>query len=99
MKDPIGIYENLKEQYFKYIVMSIKKNFKQLITSIEVTPETYKDILNNQELFNYILHNLPELITNEVEEPGQYELQIFKLIVREKKSQPIGLLFPGIVNL
>jgi hypothetical protein len=24
-----------------------QKNFKQLITSLEVTPETYKDILNN----------------------------------------------------
>jgi hypothetical protein len=76
----------------------LASKFVQELTTDMILEADYKDILNNQELFNYILHNLPELITNEVEEPGQYELQIFKLIVREKKSQPIGLLFPGIVN-
>jgi len=64
------------------------KFVKELTTDMIVEAD-YKDILNNQELFNYILHNLPELITNEVEEVGEYELRVFKLIVREKKeSQP-----------
>ena len=67
----------------------IASKFVSELTTDMILEADYKDILNNQELFNYILHNLPELITNEVEEPGQYELQIFKLIVREKKeSQP-----------
>lgn len=67
----------------------LASKFVQELTTDMILEADYKDILNNQELFNYILHNLPELITNEVEEPGEYELQVFKLIVREKKqSQP-----------
>jgi glycosyltransferase involved in cell wall biosynthesis len=67
----------------------LASKFVEELTTDMILEADYKDILNNQELFNYILHNLPELITNEVEEPGEYELQIFKLIVREKKeSQP-----------
>ena len=67
----------------------LDSKFVQELTTDMILEADYKDILNNQELFNYILHNLPELITNEVEEPGEYELQVFKLIVREKKeSQP-----------
>ena len=67
----------------------LASKFVNELTTDMILEADYKDILNNQELFNYILHNLPELITNEVEEPGQYELQVFKLIVREKKeSQP-----------
>jgi len=68
---------------------NLDSKFVQELTTDMILEADYKDILNNQELFNYILHNLPELITNEVEEPGEYELQVFKLIVREKKeSQP-----------
>jgi hypothetical protein len=67
----------------------LASKFVEELTTDMILEADYKDILNNQELFNYILHNLPELITNEVEEPGEYELQVFKLIVREKKeSQP-----------
>ena len=67
----------------------LASKFVKELTTDMILEADYKDILNNQELFNYILHNLPELITNEVEEPGEYELQVFKLIVREKKqSQP-----------
>lgn len=67
----------------------LASKFVQELTTDMILEADYKDILNNQELFNYILHNLPQLITNEVEEPGEYELQVFKLIVREKKeSQP-----------
>jgi len=67
----------------------LSSKFVKELTTDMILEADYKDILNNQELFNYILHNLPELITNEVEEPGEYELQVFKLIVREKKeSQP-----------
>jgi len=67
----------------------LASKFVKELTTDMVLEADYKDILNNQELFNYILHNLPELITNEVEETGEYELQVFKLIVREKKqSQP-----------
>ena len=67
----------------------LASKFVKELTTDMILEADYKDILNNQELFNYILHNLPELITNEVEEAGEYELQVFKLIVREKKqSQP-----------
>ena len=67
----------------------LASKFVKELTTDMILEADYKDILNNQELFNYILHNLPELITNEVEEVGEYELQVFKLIVREKKqSQP-----------
>ena len=67
----------------------LASKFVSELTTYMILEADYKDILNNQDLFNYILHNLPELITNEVEEPGEYELQVFKLIVREKKeSQP-----------
>jgi glycosyltransferase involved in cell wall biosynthesis len=67
----------------------LASKFVSELTTDMILEADYKDILNNQDLFNYILHNLPELITNEVEEPGEYELQVFKLIVREKKeSQP-----------
>jgi glycosyltransferase involved in cell wall biosynthesis len=67
----------------------LSSKFVKELTTDMILEADYKDILNNQELFNYILHNLPELITNEVEEAGEYELQVFKLIVREKKqSQP-----------
>jgi glycosyltransferase involved in cell wall biosynthesis len=67
----------------------LASKFVSELTTDIILEADYKDILNNQDLFNYILHNLPELITNEVQEPGEYELQVFKLIVREKKeSQP-----------
>jgi len=67
----------------------LASKFVSELTTDMILEADYKDILNNQDLFNYILHNLPELITNEVQEPGEYELQVFKLIVREKKgSQP-----------
>jgi len=67
----------------------LTSKFVSELTTDMILEADYKDILNNQDLFNYILHNLPELITNEVQEPGEYELQVFKLIVREKKeSQP-----------
>jgi hypothetical protein len=47
----------------------------------------YEDILQNQELFNYILHNLPQIIQYDAEPNGQYELQMFKLIVKKKQEQ------------
>jgi glycosyltransferase involved in cell wall biosynthesis len=83
--DPTNYINNNKD----ISSFDIASKFVSELTTDMILEADYKDILNNQELFNYILHNLPELITNEVEEPGQYELQIFKLIVREKKeSQP-----------
>ena len=83
--DPTNYINRIKD----ITSFDIASKFVSELTTDMILEADYKDILNNQELFNYILHNLPELITNEVEEPGQYELQIFKLIVREKKeSQP-----------
>jgi glycosyltransferase involved in cell wall biosynthesis len=61
----------------------LASKFVSEITTDMVLEADYKDILNNQELFNYILHNLPDLISNEVQEKGEYELQIFKLIVNK----------------
>lgn len=64
----------------------LASKFVSELTTDMILEADYKDILNNQELFNYILHNLPDLITNEVEERGEYELQMFKLIVKEKRD-------------
>jgi glycosyltransferase involved in cell wall biosynthesis len=61
----------------------LASKFVSEITTDMILEADYKDILNNQELFNYILHNLPDLISNEVQEKGEYELQIFKLIVNK----------------
>jgi glycosyltransferase involved in cell wall biosynthesis len=61
----------------------LASKFVSELTTDMILEGDYKDILNNQELFNYILHNLPDLISNEVQEKGEYELQIFKLIVNK----------------
>ena len=67
----------------------LASKFVSELTTDMILEADYKDILNNQELFNYILHNLPDLITNEVKEIGEYELQIFKLIVNKvEQHQP-----------
>jgi hypothetical protein len=67
----------------------IASKFVSELTTDMILEADYKDILNNQELFNYILHNLPDLIANEVKEKGEYELQIFKLIVNKvEEHQP-----------
>jgi glycosyltransferase involved in cell wall biosynthesis len=67
----------------------LASKFVNELTTDMILEADYKDILNNQELFNYILHNLPDLITNEVKEIGEYELQIFKLIVNKvEQHQP-----------
>lgn len=71
--------------------MSIKKNFKQLITSIEVTPETYKDILNNikgdtdsgfefSEVVNYSLAYLTNYSFTNLKD-SEYNLETFKAIL------------------
>jgi glycosyltransferase involved in cell wall biosynthesis len=67
----------------------LASKFVNELTTDMILEADYKDILNNQELFNYILHNLPDLISNEVKEIGEYELQIFKLIVNKvEQHQP-----------
>ena len=67
----------------------LASKFVNELTTDMILEADYKDILNNQELFNYILHNLPDLISNEVKEIGEYELQIFKLIVNKvEEHQP-----------
>jgi hypothetical protein len=71
--------------------MQVKKNFKQLITSIEVTPETYKDILNNikgdtdsgfefSEVVNYSLAYLTNYSFTNLKD-SEYNLETFKAIL------------------
>jgi hypothetical protein len=74
-----------------YIVMQVKKNFKQLITSLEVTPETYKDILNNikgdtdsgfdfNDVVNYSLAYLTNYSFENLKD-SEYNLETFKAIL------------------
>jgi hypothetical protein len=68
-----------------------QKNFKQLITSLEVTPETYKDILNNikgdadsgfefSEVVNYSLAYLTNYSFENLKD-SEYNLETFKAIL------------------
>lgn len=65
----------------------IKSKFVDELTNDIILIADYEDILQNQELFNYILHNLPQIIQYDAEPNGQYELQMFKLIVNKKQEQ------------
>ena len=65
----------------------IQSKFVEELTNDIILVADYEDILQNQELFNYILHNLPQIIQYDAEPNGQYELQMFKLIVNKKQEQ------------
>ena len=83
--DPTNYINRIKD----ITSFDIASKFVSELTTDMILEADYKDILNNQELFNYILHNLPDLIANEVKEKGEYELQIFKLIVNKvEEHQP-----------
>jgi hypothetical protein len=71
--------------------MSIKKNFKQSVTSVVVTPETYKNILNNikgdadsgiefNEVVNYSLAYLASYCFENLKD-SEYNLETFKAIL------------------
>jgi hypothetical protein len=80
--DPINYINKIKDT----TSFDVASKFVSELTTDMILEADYKDILNNQELFNYILHNLPDLIANEVKEKGEYELQIFKLIVNKVEA-------------
>lgn len=82
----VDSYCEYMQQFSSY---NIRSKFVNELNNDIVLVADYEDIVSNPNNFQYLLHNLPEIIKQQVESPGEYELGIFKLVVKKKvERQP-----------
>jgi len=65
----------------------IESKFVEELTNDVVVSLDYNDLVTDISSINQLVNILPDMITNDVEEPGEYELGIYKVTVNKKEEK------------
>lgn len=65
----------------------IKSKFVYQLTNDVIVSVDYNDLIMDVSSINQLIDTLPVMITNDVEEPGEYELGIYKITVNKKEEK------------
>jgi glycosyltransferase involved in cell wall biosynthesis len=65
----------------------IKSKFVDELTNDVIVSVDYNDLTMDVSSINQLIDTLPDMITNDVEEPGEYELGIYKITVNKKEEK------------
>jgi len=77
-------YIKLSQQFTSY---DLKDKFVEKLTNDVIVSVNYNDLSLSSSSINRLIDALPDIITNDVEGPGQYELDIYKVIVNKKEEK------------
>jgi len=65
----------------------IKSKFVDTLTNDVIVSVDYNDLTMDISSINQLIDTLPDMITNDVEESGEYELGIYKITVNKKEEK------------